>query len=199
MSSNDDVSGVSPAPVVSGLAVASLVCGILGFLTIGTTGLLGVIFGHVSLARIKRAPNVMGGRGLAIAGLVVGYVSMIVAIFMFLAAGAIAAMRGVGDQAKLQQAKSDCATLANSLSMYKLNAGTYPTAQQGLRALVEKPVSNPVPRRWTRISAKVPLDPWGNEYRYRYPGGDVPEEPEIFSVGPDGVEGTSDDVGRQGR
>lgn len=60
-------------PTVSRLAVASLVCGILGFFSAGITGVLGVIFGHVSLGRIKRSAGTLEGRGLAIAGLVTGY------------------------------------------------------------------------------------------------------------------------------
>jgi hypothetical protein len=60
-------------PTVSRLAVASLVCGLLGFLSAGIIGVLGVVFGHLSMGRIKRSSGALEGRGLAIAGLVTGY------------------------------------------------------------------------------------------------------------------------------
>jgi general secretion pathway protein G len=54
-----------------------------------------------------------------------------------------------------------------------------------------------VPRRWEKVLDTVPVDPWGNEFRYRYPGSKDPSEPEILSLGPDGKENTADDISSQ--
>jgi general secretion pathway protein G len=81
--------------------------------------------------------------------------------------------------------------------MYKLNAGSFPTTQQGLKALVEKPSSTPVPRRWVQVMSKIPLDPWDSAYGYRFPGKKRANEFEIFSKGPDGMENTGDDLSSQ--
>ncbi|HEX7260366.1 MAG TPA: type II secretion system protein GspG, partial [Luteolibacter sp.] len=72
-----------------------------------------------------------------------------------------------------------------------------PATQQGLKALVEKPSSTPVPRRWSQVMKKLPPDPWGAQYGYRFPGKKVANEYEIFSKGPDGLENTGDDLSSQ--
>ena len=122
---------------------------------------------------------------------------IVLGIIAMILGGAIFAMRGIGDSAKLTQVKNDCATLRSVLEMYKLNGGQYPTTQQGLRALVEKPTSAPIPRMWSKVADKVPLDPWGNEYLYRYPGKKNAMDFEIISRGKDGQEGTDDDISSQ--
>jgi general secretion pathway protein G len=122
---------------------------------------------------------------------------IVLGIIAMILGGAIFAMKGIGDSAKLTQVRSDCSSLGNALDMYKLNAGGYPTTQQGLKALVDKPTSNPPPRMWVRIFDKVPLDPWNNEYLYRFPGRKNATKYEIISKGPDGQEGTGDDLSSQ--
>jgi general secretion pathway protein G len=81
--------------------------------------------------------------------------------------------------------------------MYKLNAGNFPTTAQGLKAMVEKPSSTPVPRRWVQVMSKIPLDPWDSPYGYRFPGKKRANEFEIISKGPDGMENTPDDLSSQ--
>ena len=68
--------------------------------------------------------------------------------------------------AQLQQAKADLMSMSSALKMFKLHAGVYPMAEQGLVSLVEKPVKDPVPRRWVQVIAQLPKDPWGRDYRY---------------------------------
>jgi general secretion pathway protein G len=65
-----------------------------------------------------------------------------------------------------KQVAADFKSLQSALMMYKLNAGTYPTGEQGLQSLVEKPKADPMPRRWVQVMAKIPKDPWGRDYRY---------------------------------
>ena len=69
-------------------------------------------------------------------------------------------------RAKISQTKADLISLSSAIAMYKLNAGLYPTAEQGLKSLVNKPDQAPVPRRWAQLMAEIPKDPWGHDYRY---------------------------------
>ncbi len=95
------------------------------------------------------------------------------------------------------QVECDFKSFESALAMYKLNAGNYPSTAQGLNALVEKPTDDPVPVRWVQIMPKIPLDPWGKSYAYQFPGSKNPEMVEIICLGPDGVDGTGDDMGSQ--
>jgi general secretion pathway protein G len=122
---------------------------------------------------------------------------IVLGIIAMILGGAIFAMRGIGDAAKLRQVESDFKSFQSALAMYKLNAGTFPTTQQGLKALVEKPSSTPVPRRWVQVMSKMPNDPWDAPYMYRFPGKKRANEFEIMSKGPDGMENTADDLSSQ--
>ncbi|MDP3849061.1 MAG: type II secretion system major pseudopilin GspG [Luteolibacter sp.] len=122
---------------------------------------------------------------------------IVLGIIAVLLGGSIALIGGLGEGAKLQRVEADFNAVGAALKTYKLNAGTYPTTQQGLRALVEKPGSSPVPRRWTQLSEKIPTDPWGADYLYRFPGKRNASEFELISKGKDGQEGTDDDFSSQ--
>lgn len=122
---------------------------------------------------------------------------IVLGIIAMILGGAIFAMRGIGDAAKLRQVDADFKSLQSSLEMYKLNAGNYPTTQQGLEALVNKPGSAPVPKRWVQIMKEVKPDPWKNPYSYRFPGKKKANEFEMISNGPDGQPGTDDDLSSQ--
>jgi len=99
------------------------------------------------------------------------------------------------DKAKLQKSVQDINALETSLSMYKMDNYKYPTTEQGLEALLEATDIEPLPRRFPDggYIPRLPNDPWGNEYQLLNPGenGDI----DIFSMGPDGEEGTEDDIG----
>jgi general secretion pathway protein G len=122
---------------------------------------------------------------------------IVLGIIAMILGGAIFAMRGIGDAAKLRQVESDFKSFESALAMYKLNAGSFPTTQQGLKALQDKPSTTPVPRRWVQVMSKLPPDPWGAEYGYRFPGKKRASDFEMFSKGPDGLEGTPDDLSSQ--
>lgn len=122
---------------------------------------------------------------------------IVLGIIAMILGGAIFAMRGIGDAAKLRQVESDFKSFQSALAMYKLNAGSYPTTQQGLNALVEKPSSTPVPRRWVQVMSKIPTDPWDSPYIYKFPGKKRANEFEMISKGPDGMENTADDLSSQ--
>jgi general secretion pathway protein G len=102
---------------------------------------------------------------------------------------------GEPEKAKRVKTKMDIATLETALKMYKLDNGVYPSTEQGLIALVEKPETGTVPKKWREggylEKRKVPKDPWGNEYVYISPGanGDF----DLISYGKDGAPGGEDE------
>lgn len=96
---------------------------------------------------------------------------------------------GNQDQAMQQKARADIATLEQALDLYRLENLRYPTSEQGLKALIEQPTSEPLPRAWRADGyvRRMPVDPWGSAYQYRSPGqyGRI----DVFSLGADGLEG----------
>jgi general secretion pathway protein G len=122
---------------------------------------------------------------------------IVLGIIAMILGGSIFAMRNIGNAAKLKQVDADAKALDSAMRMYKLNAGNYPTKQQGLDALVTRPTSAPVPKRWEKVMDRLPADPWGNPYGYYFPGRKNASEFEIVSKGPDGQEGTEDDLSSQ--
>jgi general secretion pathway protein G len=95
---------------------------------------------------------------------------------------------GQVDRARVTTAKADLATLSQALDMYKLDNHFYPTTDQGLEALVQKPQSSPVPRNWNPSgylkATELPLDPWDGEYEYFSPGEGI-QPYELMSLGAD--------------
>lgn len=121
---------------------------------------------------------------------------LVVIIISVLAAMIVPNFVGKGQKARLSAAKADIeSNLTLALDMYELENGTYPSTEQGLKALVVKPQSSPVPEDWSGPylkKKKIPTDPWGREYQYSAPGVKNPESYDLFSFGPDGVESDDD-------
>lgn len=122
---------------------------------------------------------------------------IVLGIIAMILGGAIFAMKGITGQAKISQTNADFKSIQNALDMYKLIGGTYPSTSQGLKALVDKPTSAPKPSRWSQSMKSEPLDPWKRPYGYKFPGKKKSDEPEIISMGPDGIEGNEDDLSSQ--
>lgn len=100
------------------------------------------------------------------------------------------------EKARITAARTDIKTLTESLKRYKIDNQRYPSAEQGLDALVRKPATNPVPPAWKPYLDKLPQDPWGKPYQYLNPG--INGEIDVFSFGPDGLpggEGDNADIG----
>jgi len=93
------------------------------------------------------------------------------------------------DEARITVAKSDIAAIMQALKLYRLDNQRYPTAEQGIAALVVKPEQPPVPPNWKSggYLEKLPKDPWGRPYVYVNPG--VRGEIEVMSFGADGQPG----------
>jgi general secretion pathway protein G len=82
------------------------------------------------------------------------------------------------------------------LTSYRIQMGDYPSTAEGLQALITAPSARADQWRGPYLSdAKIPSDPWGEPYVYRYPGTKNKTSYDIFSKGPDRTEGTKDDVG----
>ena len=94
---------------------------------------------------------------------------------------------GQGEKAKANAAKIEIGQISQSLDLFKLELGRYPTTQEGLQALVTAPpgLSNWAGPYWKKSTA--PKDPWGHEYKYQSPG--THGSYDIVSLGADGVEG----------
>ncbi len=100
------------------------------------------------------------------------------------------------DDARVTAARTDVNNLMQAMKLYKLDNLRYPSAEQGLQALVAKPTVGEIPNNWKPYIDKLPNDPWGHAYQYSNPG--LKGEIDIYSFGADGVvggEGKNADVG----
>src|SRR5690348_116098 len=74
------------------------------------------------------------------------------------------------DDARVTAAHTDVTNIMQALKLYKLDNQRYPTAEQGLQALITKPTTEPIPPNWKPYLEKLPNDPWGRPYLYLNPG-----------------------------
>jgi general secretion pathway protein G len=120
-------------------------------------------------------------------------IMVVVAILAILAALVVPRIMGRTDDAKRTAAKVQIRNLEGALQLYKLDNGIYPTTEQGLKALVDKPSVGVIPKKW-KIGGylpKLPEDPWGNPYKYLSPvqRADQKLDYEVTSLGTDGEVG----------
>ena len=99
------------------------------------------------------------------------------------------------EEVKPKLALTQIRTFIDTLNLYKLETGSFPTTEQGLQALRVRPEGV---AQWggPYLQTDIPLDPWGHPYLYKYPG-EHSELPDIVSLGGDGVpggEGTNADI-----
>jgi general secretion pathway protein G len=119
---------------------------------------------------------------------------MLVLVILGILAGLVLPkFAGRSEQARQTAAVTQISTFNTALSAYEVDTGTYPTSQDGLRALVVQP-SNVNGWRGPYLESDVPLDPWGHPYVYQYPGKLNPSGYDVISAGPDGQLGTADDI-----
>ncbi len=121
-------------------------------------------------------------------------IMLVVTIIVVLMGAAIALLRGNLEFAQDQRVEADIQAITTQLKLYETANYAPPTTTQGLAALVERPTTEPQPRRWRELLDEIPIDPWGNEYKYRYPGTRNPDSFDLWSLGPDRVE-SDDDLG----
>ena len=122
-------------------------------------------------------------------------IMLVVAIIGLLAGSA---MYFMGDNlfvAQETKVKADIRGISTQLLVYQGSNGFLPTTEQGLKALVVKPTTEPIPRNWRQGFTEVPLDSWKQEYQYREPGKHNPNGFDLFSAGKDRKPDTADDIG----
>jgi general secretion pathway protein G len=122
-------------------------------------------------------------------------IMVVVVILGILAAMVVPKVLDRPDQARATAAKQDIAGLMQALKLYRLDHGTYPTLNQGLKVLVERP-ADAKNSNWRSYLERLPNDPWGRPYNYLNPGANG--EVDIFSLGADGQpdgDGVNADIG----
>lgn len=114
---------------------------------------------------------------------------LVVTIIGILAGAVLVNISGQSKKAKIQRARNDIASLESALSLYEMEVGAYP---EELTDLVE----DPGVAGWggPYLNKRNFADPWANDYQYRYPG-NYGLEYDLYSLGPDGTDGTDDDIG----
>jgi len=121
---------------------------------------------------------------------------IIVVVFILSLLAAIVAPRIIGrtDDARIAEAKVQIKNFETALKLFKLDNGFYPSTEQGLEALLEKPTTGRIPQKYREggylEQRRIPLDPWGNPYVYISPG--VYGDFDLLSLGADGKEGGED-------
>ena len=125
-------------------------------------------------------------------------IMIVIVIIGILGAFIVPKVMGRPDEARIIAAKQDLASISQALKLYRLDNMRYPTTEQGLQALVKKPLIAPEPRNWkgNGYLERLPNDPWKHPYQYLQPGlrGDF----DVMSLGADGAaggEGNDADIG----
>ena len=121
---------------------------------------------------------------------------VVLAIIGILAALIVPNVLNRAEDARAIAARTDINNLMQSLKLYRLDNSRYPSAEQGLQALIAAPTTSPAASNWKPYIDKLPRDPWGNAYQYLNPG--VRGEIDVMSLGADGQvggEGKNADIG----
>jgi len=118
---------------------------------------------------------------------------LVVIIIGALVAMVMPRLAGRSEQARVSAARADIkANIATALKLYELDTGSFPSTDEGLKALLEKPSSA---RNWQGpYLENVPVDPWGNQYKYKSPGTHRTYDYDLYSLGRDGTESDDDIV-----
>lgn len=95
-------------------------------------------------------------------------------------------------KSEVKATRAQLAAFEKALATYRIDTGHYPSTEQGLNALVERPADEP---RWggPYLSKAVPKDPWGHSYIYSLPDEDGKHDFRLLSLGKDGQRGGSGD------
>lgn len=132
------------------------------------------------------------------AGFTLIEVLVVVVILAILAAIVVPRVIGRTDDAMIAKAKADVQGFNTALNLYKLDNFTYPSTDQGLDALMQKPGGSPQAPNWRNggYMDRLSKDPWGRDYQYVSPGSHG--EFDVYSLGKDGQiggEGIDADIG----
>jgi len=123
-------------------------------------------------------------------------IMLVLFILMTIAGVGIVAVIQIQGNAMKRIAKINVEDISKNLDLYASMVGSYPSSEDGLKALRECPASLSDPSKWVQVAKKdIPLDPWGNPYQYQCPGTRNPDSFDLWSFGPDKMTGTEDDIG----
>lgn len=122
---------------------------------------------------------------------------LVVVIIALLSGLVLTKVAGKGKQARAAAAQAQIANFKSALNNFEIDCGRFPTTAEGLDALINRPSSLGDNVQWRAYldDNKVPLDPWGKAYIYLCPGTLNADGFDIYSLGPDGQQGTQDDIG----
>jgi len=142
------------------------------------------------------SPRLLLARWRRAAGFTLIELMVVLVIIGVLAALIVPNVLDRTDDARATAARTDVHNIMQALKLYKLDNQRFPTAEQGLQALIVRPTAPPVPGNWRPYLEKLPNDPWGQPYHYLNPG--VQGEVDVMSFGADGQsggEGKNADIG----
>lgn len=130
-------------------------------------------------------------RALSCSGFTLIELMLVVIIIGALVAMVMPRLTGRGEQARVAAARADIqANISTGLKLYELDNGAFPSTEEGLDALLNKPGSA---QNWNGpYLERKPVDPWGRDYKYKSPGEHRPDY-DLYSLGRDGTE-SADDV-----
>lgn len=116
-------------------------------------------------------------------------IMVVLVIIGVIVAGVGGKFLGKADESRVKQVRVDFRTIEKALSLYKLDNYKYPTSEQGLEALIDRPSVDPIPKQWQDggYLDKLPIDPWGNPYVYITQGESSAYD--LYSLGADGRSG----------
>jgi general secretion pathway protein G len=120
---------------------------------------------------------------------------LVMVILTVLAAVVVPKFTKRSEQARITAANTDISNLEVALDAFEVDMGRYPTSTEGMKALVEQPTGT-TSTSWKGpyIKRGIPNDPWGNQYLYTIPGKHNTKGYDLYSYGPDGQDGGSDDI-----
>lgn len=134
-------------------------------------------------------------QGPARSGFTLMEMMLVLGIIALLVGVGVPMMVGVFGDAEKGRVKADFRTIDTALVRYRTRARMFPTTEQGLDALVNRPGLAPQPEVWERVlKPEGIIDPWRNPYQYLYPGKKNPDSYDLISIGPDRKPGTADDI-----
>jgi general secretion pathway protein G len=136
----------------------------------------------------------IAGRGLDRSGFTLIEVLLVLAILVVLASMVVTMFGGTQEQALKDAAKGQVGIFKSAVNLYKYHMKSYPA---GLEGLITRP-GDDASKDWHGPyidASKVPLDPWDRPYKFAAPGKHNTDSFDVWSVGPDGQDGSEDDVG----
>lgn len=140
--------------------------------------------------------NRFSKKGVMAQGFTLIELLLVITIISILAAVAVPRFFGRSQEARITAARQTIiGTFGIAMDLFEQDVGRYPSTEEGLKVLIY----NPQIRSWRGPylkSVSIPMDPWGNQYRYAYPSDLTNSEYlyDIVSAGPDGTFGSEDDI-----